>query len=115
MFWPAPAALELPGPVKVWAAEKTSNMGVYYVLSGGRVGPTSQTKAALRIVVLKGRAELRVGDVVKVSGSGAYAAVPPGTTWSIKRLGSDPVIFALMVSPDSSPLPDLLRPSLPDS
>ena len=106
-----PAALELPGPVKIWAAEKASDLGVYYVLSGAqRLGPTRQEKAALRIVLLKGRAEIRVGDIVKASGSGAYAVAPPGTAWSLKRLGPEPLVFSLLVSPDAVPVPDLLRP-----
>ncbi|MBI5240648.1 MAG: hypothetical protein HY926_09260 [Elusimicrobia bacterium] len=106
-----PPALELPGPVKVWRADRASDLGVYYVLSGReRVGPTRQVRAALRIVLLKGKAEVRVGDVVKVSDSGAYAVAPPGTVWSLKRLGPEPLVFSLLVAPDAVPLPELLRP-----
>ncbi|MBI3552431.1 MAG: hypothetical protein HY077_07920 [Elusimicrobia bacterium] len=109
-----PPAWESPGPVKVWTAERASDLGVYYVLSGKElVGPTRQAKAALRIVLLKGRAELRVGDVVKVSGSGAYAVAPPGEVWSLKRLGPEPLLFSLLVSPDEVSPSELLRPISP--
>lgn len=106
-----PAELELPGPVKLWIAEKSSEMGVYYVLSGRELlEPARQDEAALRIVLFKGRAELRVGDTVKVCDAGAYAVVPPGTSWRLKRLGPEPLVFSLLVSPDAAPLTDLLRP-----
>jgi len=99
-----PAALELPGPVKIWAVEKSSEMGVYYVLSGREVlEPQTQSDSALRLVLFKGRAELRVGGLVKVCDSTAYAVVPPGTAWSLKRLGKEPLVFSLLVMPDAAP------------
>ncbi|HAZ08915.1 MAG TPA: hypothetical protein DCZ01_10430 [Elusimicrobia bacterium] len=106
-----PAELELSGPVKIWVAEKSSEMGVYYVLSGRELlEPAKQAEAALRIVLFKGRAELRVGDTLKVCDAGAYAVVPPGTAWRLKRLGPEPLVLSLLVSPDAVPLIDLLRP-----
>ena len=105
-----PAVLELPGPVKIWVAEKSSEMGVYYVLSGRELlEPAKQAKAARRLVLFKGRAELRVGEAVKVCDAGAYAAVPPGTAWRLKRLGPEPLLFSLLVSPDAAAPADLLR------
>ena len=106
-----PAELQLPGPVKIWVAEKSSEMGVYYILSGRELlEPAKQAEAALRIVLFKGRAELRVGDIVKVCDAGAYAVVPPGTSWRLKRLGPGPLVFSLLVAPDAASLTDLLRP-----
>ena len=99
-----PAELELPGPVRIWAAEKSSEMGVYYVLSGREVlEPQTQPGSALRLVLFKGRAELRVGGMVKVCDAGAYAVVPPGTAWSLKRLGKESLVFSLLVMPDAAP------------
>lgn len=99
-----PAELELPGPVKIWVAEKSSEMGVYYVLSGREVlEPQTQSGSALRLVLFKGRAELRVGGTVKLCEGGAYAVVPPGTAWSLKRLGQEPLVFSLLVTPDAAP------------
>ncbi|OGR97577.1 MAG: hypothetical protein A2V88_15675 [Elusimicrobia bacterium RBG_16_66_12] len=104
-----PAALELPGPVKIWVAEKSPEMGVYYVLSGRELlEPERQAGAAQRLVLFRGRAELRVGGVVKICDAGAYAAVPPGTAWRLKRLGPEPLLFSLLVSPDAAELTDLL-------
>lgn len=106
-----PPARELPGAVKVWAAEKGADLGVYYVLCAApRVGQAGQARAALRIVLLEGQARLRVGEVVKESGPGAYAVAPPGAAWNLERLGKDPLVFSLLVSPDAVPLADLLRP-----
>lgn len=104
-----PAALELPGPVRIWVAEKSSEMGVYYVLSGRELlEPAKQDRSALRLVLFKGRAELSVGDIVKVCDAGAYAAVPPGTAWRLKRLGPEPLLFSLLVSPDAAAPADLM-------
>jgi len=109
-----PAELELPGPVKVWAAEKSSEMGVYYVLSGRELlEPAKLGGAALRLVLLKGRAELRAGGVIKVCDAGAYAVVPPGAAWSLKRLGPEPLVFSLLVSPGDVPLSRLLSSERP--
>lgn len=106
-----PPAWEAAGPVRVWAAEKQDEMGVYYVLSHEDLGPIKQDKAAVRLVLLKGRAELKVGDVAKASGPGAYATAPPGSPWSLKRLGHEPLVFSLLVSPDAVAPAELLRPA----
>ncbi len=105
-----PAELEIPGPVKIWVAEKSSEMGVYYVLSERELlEPAKQDEAAQRLVLFKGRAELRVADTIKVCDAGAYAVVPPGTEWRLKRLGPEPVVFSLLITPDIVPLTGLLR------
>ena len=34
--------------------------------------------------------------------------MPPGTAWRLKRLGPEPLLFSLLVSPDAAELTDLL-------
>lgn len=107
-----PAALELPGPVKVWAVERSPRLGVYYVLCAAPVlDPNRQARSALRIALLKGRARLRVGGVARESGPGAYAVVPAGTVWSVERLGREPAVLAVFAAPDAEDLAGLLRPA----
>jgi hypothetical protein len=109
-----PAALELPGPVKVWAAERSPRLGVYYVFCAAPVlGPNRQARSALRIALLKGRARLKVGDAARESGPGAYAVAPAGTVWSVERLGRDPAVLAVFAAPDAANLAELLRPAPP--
>lgn len=109
-----PAALELPGPVKVWAAERSPRLGVYYVLCAAPVlGPNRQARSALRIVLLKGRARLRVGDVARESGPGAYAVAPAAAVWSVERLDREPAVLAVFAAPDVADLAGLLRPAPP--
>ena len=104
-----PPARELPGPVQVWAAEDAPDLSVYYVRSAARqVGASQPAAAAMRIVLLRGNAEVRVGSVVKKAAAGTYAVVPAGEIWSLRRFGGEPLVFSLLASPGAAPGPDLL-------
>ncbi|OGS38117.1 MAG: hypothetical protein A3J82_09415 [Elusimicrobia bacterium RIFOXYA2_FULL_69_6] len=106
-----PPALELPGPTRVWAAEKGVDLGVYYARTAGSLGPLRSARAALRLVLLKGRAEVRSGEVRKACGPGAYVVVPAGTDWELRAVGPEPVLFCILASPADVPLAALLSPA----
>jgi hypothetical protein len=104
-----PPAVDMPGPIRVWPAEQAADLRVYYVLSGApRIGPVKPAKDAVRIVLLKGRARLTVGGLTKDADPGAYAVAPAGTPWSVERRGAEPLVFSLLLPPDSLPPTDLL-------
>ncbi|OGR56448.1 MAG: hypothetical protein A2X36_04010 [Elusimicrobia bacterium GWA2_69_24] len=106
-----PPALELPGPVQAWVAERSPELGVYYVRSqAGTLGPLKSGRSALRLVLLKGKADIRSGAVKKACEPGAYVVVPPDTGWETARTGPEPVLLAILASPDAASLPALLSP-----
>ena len=96
-----PAGWESPGRIKVWAAERSRGLGTYYVLvEAPELRPVDPNRTAVRIFLLKGRAELRVGSRVAAAGPSSYASAGPGESWSVRRLGKEPLLLALLATPD---------------
>ncbi|HBL16058.1 MAG TPA: hypothetical protein DD417_04665 [Elusimicrobia bacterium] len=84
---------------------------MYYVRSqAGTLGPLKSGRSALRLVLLKGKADIRSGAVKKACEPGAYVVVPPDTGWETARTGPEPVLLAILASPDAASLPALLSP-----
>lgn len=103
-------ALALRG-VTAWTAESRSELSAHYLLVRAEsVYATVPPGISVRLALINGRAELRAG-AARVRGTPAYALAPAGASWSVARLGPEPVLLVLLVSPGRIPLPELLGAS----
>ncbi|HBL15204.1 MAG: hypothetical protein A2X36_07135 [Elusimicrobia bacterium GWA2_69_24] len=84
----------------LWWLERSYPLAAYRVELKEPVFLQLRTFGTLRLLVLSGRLDLRVGPAATVVGAGAYASVPAGTSYRARPLGKDPARLLVWLMPD---------------